>query len=820
MLISIRTLLASIIIVIGIVSATIAFVPVYYSALSGVEDVVSSLRVELAQRIQGAVTGFFNSCQQDVSALMLAARLDAMDSAVPFSAIKWLGSISMLLSGLPVYLGLQNGQFIFTAAMNAVNPNISFSYTAHGDPTKTQTNDTRYAGRFNVSSGTNISVITTRANTYDPTKRPWYPPLYAAQSWSSVYLDNSGLYSVLTAGGPFVNSSGHKLGAFAVDFPTSNVVTYLQQQKVGLTGRVLLIDRASMGFLGGNWPVSSVVNNSGVLRMARLADIAPSDALVELLYQRIGETSLLSCAVPCTWTIRRGSAAVDAVYVDVLSVADSYGLDMRLIQVLPARDYLAEIDRDSKTSIGATAGAVIGLLVLAVFLGHVALSPLAVLEEMLYLASTLSDEVVEPAMCNFLSEIVAIEEAFTNLQAELKRVKSFVPRSVLQRLEDGDDGEDEGALKGEGSTSQADSSKRGSMPSTAPGGDARRPSKAGMLVAADGRSVASRSSQARSTRGGRVLHGLNVASGLATRQVTLMMVNLCGFHEIAALRGPPGCEAAIGEYLSVIESSACSSVFRGVLDSFSGDHVVISFNASNSVASHLSRCAGAICALEAAIAKRNAKDGGAAAGGRKDAPMRVRIAAATGKSFVGNIGSEAIKRFTVVGGVVNQCCVLLQLCKMWNVNNLVSASAMEVMEYEYVTQPVGVARLPPAAISAANDTRPTSLAVPYVPVGTVVAPKNVGDDEWMYQLSAGGNSEDDGKNLRAAFTLLATARNAGTSQADTLAKAQSFLDQVKNASTPGAVRLREELAKPSGSAALGPYYDSVVGIGDAMSSHA
>lgn len=785
MLLSIKTFLAIIIIIVGVVSATIAFVPLFFSAMESVEEVVTVLRGEVSSRIQGTVTDFFTVCQQNVASLMLAGTLGAMSDQAPMTMAPWLGSMSHALGKLNFYVGLQDGRFVSATVNNF--PNMSFSYTGQFNVSLGLTNDTSFRMTYNLHNRSNVTPIAQVVNRYDPTKRPWYNPLYAAQSWSSVYLDNSGLYSVLTGGGPFVNGSGVKVGAIGVDFPTTNVITYLRTQRVGLSGRVLLIDRLTRGFLGGNWNVSGVVNVTGSpLRMAFLADIAPSDPLVARVAAEIGESQLLACTAPCRFDLHDG-APVNSLYVDVVSVSDAYGLDMRLVQLIPAKDYLSKVDKDSKTSIGATAGAVIGLLLIAVAVGQVALQPLTVLEEKIQLASTLSDEVVEDAPINFLSEIVLIEESFNNLQAELKRVKSFVPQSVLQRLEEGEDGE--GDLTSDAASSIADSRRDSSAVKVA-----RRHSRA-----ADGRSLASSGgSVARSTRAGRQMHGLNLASGLATRQVTMAMINLVGFHDVAGTKGPSACETLHTEYLRIIEA-ACTE-FKGVFDSFSGDHVVVSFNASNSVPSHLTRCAAMICAIEQAVHKRNVSK-------PQLPPMGVRIAAATGRCLVGNVGTDKIKRFTIIGSIVNQCSVLLQLAKMWKVSNVVSVAAMDVMELEYQIQPVGVAQLPLSSISG-NEV--TAVGVPFTPVGTIVAAKKANDDEWMYQLNAGSNVDDENKALRNAFTLLAQRNRPGSNNEELVRHAREILEtKIRSTSLPGAVRLIAELgATPN---PLGSFYDSVCG---------
>ncbi|CUF03201.1 membrane-associated protein, putative, partial [Bodo saltans] len=539
--ISIRTFLAVVTAIVGVTAAAIAFAPVYTSALSSVEDVIDNLRKEIGVRLQVNVQLLFSSPQLQISSLMTSAKLGAMNTSDKFSMMPYMGEIAAS-SGISTYCGFEDGTFLQTDSTDESDI-VSVQYTV----ITTQI----------INIGTFPYNLTLRSNTselpagvpddYNPTLRPWYPGLFARQSWSQVYLDSSGNFSVLTAGGPFTNSTGLKFGAFAMDFPTTLILSYLQDQTVGKTGRVFLMDRLSGGFLGGNWEVQSFVNVSGELQMAQVSDIAWSDALVSRMFSGLGLDFLKNCTATCRATVGSGNGAL---FVDVLSVTDSYGLDMRLVVLLPAKDFMDKIDHDSKVSIGATVGAVVGLLILAVIAGQVALSPLSRLEERLYAAASLEDDSEDDEDCNFLSEIVNIESAFSTLRAELARIKSFVPQSVLQKMEDGDEEADEDAIRGF-SRSQSESSRRTGASSVS---KRQGMMSHGMTQSTDdartlkSKARSSAASRAREKRGAAVL---NVASGLVSRQVTLLVANVIGFHATSA-ESATACMSQHSEYLNII----------------------------------------------------------------------------------------------------------------------------------------------------------------------------------------------------------------------------------------------------------------------------
>ncbi|CUF02866.1 membrane-associated protein, putative [Bodo saltans] len=765
--ISVRTFLAIVTAVVGITAAAIAFAPVYTSALSSVEDVVTNLRREIGARLQVNVVQYFASPQLRISSLMTSAVLGAMNTSDKWSMIPYFG-MNSIQSRITTYCGFEDGTYLSVSITNQP-PNVVNAFYSYGP---NASKGLRF--QYNMTTRTNVTTLPApTAYTYNPTVRPWYKPLLAAQAWSQVYLDNSGKNSVLTVGGPFTNSTGDKWGAFAMDFQTTVILSYLQNQTVGKTGRVFLLDRVSHGFLGGNWNVSSAVNVSGVVRMAELRDVAASDALVFRMFNALGLQFVENCTAPCRADLGSGN---DALYVDVLAITDSYGLDMRLVVLLPAKDFMDKIDHNSKITIGSTVAAVVALLLIAVIAGHVALSPLSRLEERLYAAASLTDDNSDDDLstCDFLSEIVNIESAFNTLRAELARIKSFVPQSVLQKMEDGDDAD---AIE-ERSFSQSETSLATSK------ANARRNSVAHSALLASGSqsdahtvAQSKRSSEALRVRERRGAAVLNVSSGLATRQVTLLVANVIGFHEASA-DSSTACSSMHSKYLDII--CAASSKNRGVVDHFSGDRVFISFNASNNVATHVTRCAAAICGIEDGVRKLSAND-----------KMTVRLGAATGRVLAGNMGNNTIKRFSMVGKTVNQSMVLLQLAKMWNVPNVVSSATMETMEFEYNVEAVGIAVLPGSEKGAKRMV-----------VGSVLGAKAKGDaDEWMYELNAGGKLETDLATLKAAYQQLLDLPNATEQVA-------SKLNTIETQSLVGLMRLRAILKTPE--APLGALYESTL----------
>eukprot|EP00455_Lapot_gusevi_P036482 TRINITY_DN40611_c0_g1_i3.p1 TRINITY_DN40611_c0_g1~~TRINITY_DN40611_c0_g1_i3.p1 ORF type:complete len:177 (+),score=10.46 TRINITY_DN40611_c0_g1_i3:45-575(+) len=89
----------------------------------------------------------------------------------------------------------------------------------------------------------------------------------------------------------------------------------------------------------------------------------------------------------------------------------------------------------------------------------------------------------------------------------------------------------------------------------------------------------------------------------------------------------------------------------------------------------------------------------------------MRFGAATGAALCGNLGCDAMRRFSVVGIVVNHAYALNQQTKLETVNNLVCAGTFQEAQRTFVLQYMNYVLLPQAPTGALIATvigpRPT-----------------------------------------------------------------------------------------------------------------
>ncbi|CUG11017.1 mitogen-activated protein kinase, putative, partial [Bodo saltans] len=193
---------------------------------------------------------------------------------------------------------------------------------------------------------------------------------------------------------------------------------------------------------------------------------------------------------------------------------------------------------------------------------HFVIRPLQRLEAKIYASVTLEEDTDAADNKSMFSEILRIEEAYDKLQAELKKVKSFLPQSVLKQLEQQDeddeatDDEDEGGLDStvEKSYSRATSSAHHSK---------RRSSQHTHDTHHTHGTMHSRTSEERrqAIERGRTL---NTSTGLASRMCTVVMANMDGLHR--HLKSPHELAGLHTRVMGVVAAQVDEC--KGVLNAF------------------------------------------------------------------------------------------------------------------------------------------------------------------------------------------------------------------------------------------------------------
>ena len=158
----------------------------------------------------------------------------------------------------------------------------------------------------------------------------------------------------------------------------------------------MLFDPSSGSLVATNNPADPLTKSvDGTVVDAKFTDA--TDPLIRRVALSDGQEIFACSPLPCAFELGHGN---DLVYVTVSNVNDSFGLGLRLVVMIPSDDFLGEIRSSASSSLGAAAGAVVGLLLLSIVAVVMIVRPLQRLELKIYASVTLEEHNKALRLCH------------------------------------------------------------------------------------------------------------------------------------------------------------------------------------------------------------------------------------------------------------------------------------------------------------------------------------------------------------------------------------------------------------------------------------
>ncbi|MDB9517817.1 ATP-binding protein [Roseofilum reptotaenium CS-1145] len=266
---------------------------------------------------------------------------------------------------------------------------------------------------------------------YDPRTRDWYiAPATKHQSvWSEIYTYLASPKLALTFGDPVYNPEGELVGVVATDFTLLDINQFLSELKIGKTGQAFILERS--GLLVANSTGENPFSvNAGENTLERLLAINSENQLTQLtaqfLEQKFGDFNHISQLekLICKVNGKRH-------FVQVLPYQDRWGLDWLVVIVMPEKDFIAEINANTYTTIGLC------LLALAIAIGLGIYTSRWITKPILDLAQSseamskgdLGQQVSEGAIV----ELKTLATAFNRMAHQLKTAFNNLEQKVKER---------------------------------------------------------------------------------------------------------------------------------------------------------------------------------------------------------------------------------------------------------------------------------------------------------------------------------------------------------------------------------------------------
>jgi len=174
------------------------------------------------------------------------------------------------------------------------------------------------------------------------------------------------------------------------------------------------------------------------------------------------------------------------------------------------------------------------------------------------------------------------------------------------------------------------------------------------------------------------------AAALGGRRVlaTVLFSDLRGFTTLSEKTEPELLIGQLNEYFSAMVEVVFEH--RGTVDKFVGDMIMALFNVPLPDHAHADNAVRCAVAMQRRLLELNARW---RAEGRCEFHSGVGVN--TGQMIVGNVGSESIRSYTVIGDQVNLGSRLESLCKEYKVEIIISEQTRDLLQDDYPVREIG-----------------------------------------------------------------------------------------------------------------------------------
>ncbi|MBD2509447.1 response regulator [Nostoc muscorum FACHB-395] len=191
---------------------------------------------------------------------------------------------------------------------------------------------------------------------YDPRTRPWYQSAVKSKTanWGGIYKLFATPKYVLNASLPIYDNGGNLLGVTAVDFSLTGISQYLRSLKIGRTGETFILERQTGLLVGSSAtqqpyvianPTAPIIDQNPV----RVQAIASSDILTrrtaEYLQQHFVDLTQITEKQQLDFDIEGQRQFLQIVPMK------QQGLDWLIVVVVPERDFMDQINANTRSTI-------------------------------------------------------------------------------------------------------------------------------------------------------------------------------------------------------------------------------------------------------------------------------------------------------------------------------------------------------------------------------------------------------------------------------------------------------------------------------------
>jgi adenylate cyclase len=171
------------------------------------------------------------------------------------------------------------------------------------------------------------------------------------------------------------------------------------------------------------------------------------------------------------------------------------------------------------------------------------------------------------------------------------------------------------------------------------------------------------------------------------REITVMFCDIRGFTKYCETKEPEKVVSVLNEYLNLMTEVIIK--YDGTLDKYVGDCIMAFWGAPLQQADHAQRAV--CCALEMRYALSHYK---AQRAGLDQEVFECGIGINTGDALVGNLGSDRLQNYTIIGSTVNLAARLESLTKTFTCRIIISEATRQKIDGDFTVTELGDVLVP------------------------------------------------------------------------------------------------------------------------------
>ena len=311
------------------------------------------------------------------------------------------------------------------------------TYTLFGDPVLEYTTDFK-AGDFYSHTADASGELPADAiddenalfdRNYDARQRPWYQEAVTTQSptWTEIYTYSEGSLGI-TANQPVYDRTQQLLGVVAVDFPLQGIDEFLSHIELWENGEVFIIERDGtlIGSSTGQPPPEGPNEEEPQRQSVFDSDNQLIQQTAEVINQQFGDFNTI-----------REEHQIDFItdgqrqFVSVSPFRDSYGLDWLVFVAVPESEFMAQINANTRNTVGLSIIALLGSILLGLYTAHWFTKPVLRLVKS---SEAISEGDLNQSVANSsIVELNVLAKAFNHMAVELKTSFDTLEKRVQDR---------------------------------------------------------------------------------------------------------------------------------------------------------------------------------------------------------------------------------------------------------------------------------------------------------------------------------------------------------------------------------------------------